>query len=127
MYNTDKMPTNEDIAERLVIIKDINDRWQDITDNFYGAKVGKALKDIAPADPYILYDLSAISLINEGMSEQDAIKTVDNYTHKEWLRELEGFKPTITTLIDRADRLLAEHPNKRTVERLKSDKTNYRN
>ena len=127
MYNTDKMPTNEDIAERLVIIKDINDRWQDITDNFYGAKVGKILKDIAPADPYILYDLSAISLINEGMSEQEAIKTVDNYTHKEWLRELEGFKPTITTLIDRADKMLTEQANKRTVKASKSDNPNYRN
>ena len=113
MYNTDKMPTNEDIAERLVIIKDINERWQDITDNFYGAKVGKALKDIAPADPYILYDLSAISLINEGMSEQDAIKTVDNYTHKEWQRELEGFKPIIINTIKKALRKAGQYEKTR--------------
>lgn len=101
MYNTDKMPTNEDLAFRLLEIGELKDRWQDITKHFYGAKVGKVLKEIAPADPYILYDLSAISLINEGMGEQEAIKTVDRYTHDEWLRELEGFKHTLTKGVDK--------------------------
>ena len=101
MYNTDRTPTNEDIALRLADIGELKDRWQDITKNFYGRKVAGLLKEIAPADPYILYDLSAISLINEGMSEKEAIKTVDNYTHQEWLREFNGFKHTLTKTVDK--------------------------
>ena len=101
MYNTDRTPTNEDLAFRLLEIGELKDRWQDITTHFYGAKVGKALKELAPADPYILYDLSATSLINEGMSEQEAIKTVDKYTKDEWLREFNGFKHTLTKAVDK--------------------------
>lgn len=101
MYNTDKMPTDEDLAFRLLEIGELKDRWQDITKHFYGAKVGNALKEIAPADPYILYDLSATSLMREGMSEQEAIKTVDNYTKDEWLREFNGFKHTLTKAVDK--------------------------
>lgn len=101
MYNTDKTPTHEDIALRLVEIGELKDRWDDITKNYYGKEVAGLLKEVAPADPYILYDLSAISLMGEGMSEQDAIKTVDSYTHKEWLREFEGFKHTLTKAVDK--------------------------
>lgn len=101
MYNTDKTPTAEDIDVRLVEIGELKDRWKDITKNFYGDKVAGLLKEIAPADPYILYDLSATSLMGEGMSEQDAIKTVGAYTHKEWLREYEGFKHLLTKTVDK--------------------------
>lgn len=97
MYNTDKTPTAEDIAVRLFEIGDLKDRWDDITKNFYGKEVGALLKEIAPADPYILYDLSAFSLMSEdGLTEQEAIKKVDSYTHKEWLDEFKGFKHTLT-------------------------------
>lgn len=102
MYRTDKTPTNEDLAFRLVEIGDLKDRWQDITKNFYGDEVATLLKEVAPADPYILYDLSAISLINEGKSEQEALKIVDNYTHQEWLDEFNGFKHTLTKGVDKA-------------------------
>lgn len=101
MYNTDKTPTAKEMALRLIEIGELKDRWKDITKNFYGKEVAGLLKEIAPADPYILYDLSATSLINEGMSEQDAIKTVDNYTHKEWLQEFKGFKHALTKTVDR--------------------------
>lgn len=97
MYNADKTPTAEDIAVRLFEIGDLKDRWDDITKNFYGKEVGALLKEIAPADPYILYDLSAFSLMSEdGLTEQEAIKKVDSYTHKEWLDEFKGFKHTLT-------------------------------
>lgn len=101
MYNTDRTPTAKDVMLRLVEIGELKDRWKDITKNYYGKEVGGLLKEIAPADPYILYDLSAISLMGEGMSEQDAIKTVDAYTHKEWLREFEGFKHLLSKTVDK--------------------------
>ena len=101
MYNTDKTPTAEDIAVRLFEIGDLKDRWDDITKNFYGKEVGALLKEIAPADPYILYDLSATSLMGGGMSEKEAIKTVDAYTHKEWLREFNGFEHLLTKTVDK--------------------------
>lgn len=85
MYNTDKTPTNEDLAIRLVEIGDLKDRWQDITKNFYGDEVATLLKEVAPADPYILYDLSAISLINEGKTEQDVIDLC-HYTNLQMLK-----------------------------------------
>lgn len=118
MYNTDKTPTNEDLAIRLVEIGDLKDMWQDITKNFYGDEVATLLKEVAPADPYILYDLSAISLINEGKTEQEAIKTVDNYTHQEWLREFNGFKHTLTKGVDKTYKMYlkgARWANKRTA------------
>lgn len=101
MYNTDKTPTDEDLAIRLVEIGELKDRWQEITKRCYGAKVANFLKEVAPADPYILYDLSATSLIREGKSEQEAINEVDNYTHQEWLREFNGFKHTLTKAVDK--------------------------
>lgn len=101
MYNTDKPPTAKDMVIRLVEIGELKDRWQDITKNFYGTKVAELLKEVAPADPYILYDLSATSLMGGGMSEKEAIKTVDAYTHKEWLREFEGFKHLLTKTVDK--------------------------
>lgn len=102
MYNTDKTPTNEDLALRLVEIGDLKDRWQNITNNIYGDEVATLLKGVAPADPYILYDLSVISLINEDITEQEALQAVDNYTHDEWLREFNGFKHTLTKGVDEA-------------------------
>lgn len=102
MYNTDKTPTAEDIAVRLFDIGDLKDRWQDITKNFYGKEVAGLLKEIAPADPYILYDLSAFSLMSEdGLTEQEAINKVDSYTHDEWLQEFKGFKHTLTKGVDK--------------------------
>ncbi len=102
MYNTDKTPTAEDIAVRLFEIGDLKDRWNDITKNFYGKEVAGLLKEIAPADPYILYDLSAFSLMNEdGLTEQEAIKKVDSFTYKEWLDEFKGFKHTLTKAVDK--------------------------
>lgn len=123
MYNTDRTPNNEDLAFRLVEIGELKDRWRDITKNFYGDEVATLLKEVAPADPYILYDLSVISLIDEGKTEQEALKIVDSYTHKEWLREFRGFKHTITKTADRLYKM-SEQPN---GQGLKSDKTNYRN
>jgi hypothetical protein len=101
MYNTDKIPTAKDIVIRLVEIGELKDRWKDITKNYYGKEVAGLLKEVAPADPYILYDLSATSLMGGGMSEKEAIKTVDAYTHKEWLREYEGFKHLLSKTVDK--------------------------
>lgn len=102
MYDTDKTPTAEDIAVRLFDIGDLKDRWDDITKNFYGKEVAGLLKEIAPADPYILYDLSAFSLMSEdGLTEQEAINKVDSYTHDEWLHEFKGFKHTLTKGVDK--------------------------
>lgn len=101
MYNTDKTPTARDIVIRLVEVGELKDRWQDITKNFYGRKVAELLKEVAPADPYILYDLSAMSLMGEGLSEKEAIKKVDSYTHKEWLREFNGFEHLLTKTVDK--------------------------
>lgn len=56
---------HEDLALRLLDIKFINDEWQDLT-KIYGVKVATELRKIAPSDPSILYDLSAISLIDDG-------------------------------------------------------------
>ena len=101
MYNTDKTPTARDIMLRLVEIGELKDRWKDITKNYYGKEVAGLLKEVAPADPYILYDLSATSLMGGGMSEKEAINTVDAYTHKEWLQEFKGFKHALTKTVDR--------------------------
>ena len=89
---------HEDLALRLLNIKTINNEWRDLTKR-YGAKVATELRKIAPSDPSILYDLSAISLMDDGITEEQAIKTVDNYSFKDWQRELEGAKPIITKTI----------------------------
>lgn len=101
MYNTNKTPTAEDIALRLAHIGELRDRWDDIAKNFYGEKVAEMLKEIAPADPYILYDLSVYSLMSgDGLTEKEAISKVDDYTHDEWLQEFRGFKHTLTKAVD---------------------------
>lgn len=74
---------HEDLAIRLLNIKFINDEWQNLT-KIYGAKVTTELRKIAPSDPSILYDLSAISLMDDGMTEEQAIKTVNSYSPKDW-------------------------------------------
>lgn len=119
MYRTDKTPTNEDLAIRLVEIGNLKDRWQDIAKNFYGDEVATLLKEVAPADPYILYDLSAISLINEGMDKQETLKIIDSYTPQEWLREFNGFKHTLTKGVDKAYKKYLKELNKQTSKRLK--------
>lgn len=85
---------HEDLALRLLDIKFINDEWQDLT-KIYGVKVATELRKIAPSDPSILYDLSAISLMDDGMTEKQAIKTVDSYSPEDWRKELEGARPII--------------------------------
>lgn len=85
---------HEDLALRSLNTKTINDEWRNLTKR-YGAKVATELKKIAPNDPSILYDLSAISLIDNGMTEKQAIKTVNNYLSKEWQQELEAAKSII--------------------------------
>ena len=94
---------HEDLARRLLDIKLINDEWSDLTKR-YGAKVATELRKIAPSDPSILYDLSAISLIDDGMTEKQAIKTIDNYSFKNWQREFEGAKSIIVYTIRKAIR-----------------------
>ena len=86
---------HEEIALRLLDIKFINDEWKGLTKR-YGVKVAKELRKIAPSDPSILYDLSAISLMDGGMAKKQAIKTVDSYSPKDWRKELEGARPIIT-------------------------------
>ena len=92
---------HEDLALRLLDIKLINDEWKDLAKR-YGAKVARELRKIAPGDPSILYDLSAISLMDDGMSEEQAIATVDNYSHKDWEQELKGARPIIVNTIKKA-------------------------
>ena len=92
---------HEDLAIRLLDIKLINDEWQNLT-KIYGIEVAAELRKIAPSDPSILYDLSAISLMDVGMTEEQAIKTVDNYSFKDWQRELKGAKPIIINTIKKA-------------------------
>ena len=84
LYNDEESPTDRDLAERLLDAYELADRWQQIIQDFYGEKVAEQLKAIAPADPYLLYDLAVKSYIDEGKTEQEAIETVDNYTVKEW-------------------------------------------
>ena len=91
---------HEDIALRLLGIKLINDEWQNLTKR-YGTKVTSELRRIAPSDPSILYDLSAISLMDDGMTEEQAIKTVDNYSPKDWQQELEGARSIIINTIEK--------------------------
>ena len=92
---------HKDLALRLLGIKLIDDEWQDLTKR-YGAKVATELRKIAPSDPSILYDLSAISLMDGGMTKKQALKTVDNYSSKDWCRELKGAKPIIVNTIKKA-------------------------
>ena len=92
---------HEDLALRLLDIKLINDEWQELTKR-YGAEVATELRKIAPSDPSILYDLSAISLMDDGMTEEQAIKTVDSYSPKDWRQELEGARPIIVNTIEKA-------------------------
>ena len=92
---------HEDLALRLIAIKQINDEWRSLTKK-YGIKVSKELRKIAPSDPSILYDLAAISLMDENNTEEEAIVKVDGYTSEEWQLELNGFKPMITNFTERA-------------------------
>ena len=89
---------HKDLAIRLLNIKLINDEWKDLTKR-YGAKVATELRKIAPSDPSILYDLSAISLMDDGMTKKQAMKTVDNYSPRDWQQELKGAKPIIINII----------------------------
>ena len=50
----------------------------------------------------MLYDLSAISLMDDGMTEKQAIKTVDDYSPRDWKQELEGARPIIVNTIEKA-------------------------
>lgn len=92
---------HEDLALRLLDIGFINDEWKDLTKR-YGVKVAKELRKIAPSDPSILYDLSVISLMDDGMTEKQAIKTVDDYSPRDWKQELEGARPIIVNTIEKA-------------------------
>ena len=96
---------HEDLALRLLDIKFINDEWQDLT-KIYGIKVDTELRKIAPSDPSILYDLSAISLIDDGVTEEQAIKTVDNYSPKDWQNELKDARPIIANTVNKMVKLL---------------------
>ena len=91
----------EDITIRLCAIKDANDEWQDLTRK-YGTKVAKELRRIAPSDPAILYDLAAIALIDDGMTEEQAVETVEKYSARDWRKELKDAKPIITDTIKKA-------------------------
>jgi hypothetical protein len=92
---------HEELALRLLDIKFINDEWKDLT-KIYGTKVATELKKIAPSDPSILYDLSVISLMDDGITKKQAIKTVDDYSSKDWQQELEGARPIIVNTIEKA-------------------------
>ena len=92
---------HENLALRLVDIKIINNEWQSLTKK-YGVKVAIELRKIAPSDPSMLYDLSAISLMDDGMAKKQAIKTVDNYSPRDWKQELEGARPIIVNTIEKA-------------------------
>ena len=96
---------HEDLTLRLLDIKLINDEWKDLTKR-YGVKVATELKKIAPSDPSILYDLSAISLMDDGMTEEQAIKTVDNYSPKDWQQELEEARSIIVDTVKKAASLI---------------------
>ena len=102
---------HKDLAIRLLNIKLINDEWQDLTKK-YGVKVATELRKIAPSDPSILYDLSAISLIDDGMTEKQAIKTVDKYSPRDWQKELKGAKPIIVYTINKAAATMAKKKGK---------------
>ena len=91
---------HEDLALRLLNIKLINDEWKDLSKR-YGVKAATELRKIAPSDPSILYDLSAISLIDDGATEEQAIKTVDSYSPEDWRKELETAKPIIIKTIEK--------------------------
>lgn len=104
---------HEDLALRLLEIKFINDEWQDLTKR-YGAKVATELKKIAPSDPSILYDLSAISLIDDGATEERALKTVDSYSPEDWEQEFEVAKSIIVNTIKKA--IKKASANKRKVK-----------
>ena len=90
----------EDLALRLLNIKLVNNKWQDLT-KIYGVKVATGLRRIAPSDPSILYDLSTISLVDDGMTEEQAIKTVDNYSFEDWQNELKDAKPIIANTVNK--------------------------
>ncbi len=92
---------HEEMALRLLDIKLINDEWKDLTKR-YGVKVAKELRKIAPSDPSILYDLSVISLMDDGMTEEQAIETIDSYSPEDWRKELGGARPIITKTIEKA-------------------------
>ena len=92
---------HENLTLRLLDIRFVNDEWKDLTKR-YGDKVAKELRKIAPGDPSILYDLSAISLMDNGMTEKQAVATIDNYSHKDWQQELEGARPIIVNTIKKA-------------------------
>ncbi|MBP5512769.1 hypothetical protein J6X73_01220 [Candidatus Saccharibacteria bacterium] len=102
---------HEDLALRLLDIKFINDEWKDLT-KIYGVKVATELRKIAPSDPSILYDLSVISLMDNGMTEKQAIKTVDSYSLKDWQREFEGAKSIIVYTINKAAATMAKKKGK---------------
>lgn len=89
---------HENLALRLLNLKLVNDEWKDLTKR-YGARVATELRKIAPSDPSILYDLSAISLMDDGMTKKQAIKTVDNYSPRDWQQELKEAGPIIINII----------------------------
>ena len=40
--------------------------------------------------------------MDDGMTEKQAIKTVDNYSPRDWKQELEGARPIIVNTIEKA-------------------------
>ncbi len=79
-----KKPDHDSLARRLVNELEICILWDDIEPR-YGSKLTKQLKERFPSDPYLLYDLTALSLISEGKRPQDEVLDIlDGYTPKEW-------------------------------------------
>lgn len=69
---------------------EIEEDWKTAT-NLYGEKTAKRLEKITPTFPFLLYDISFMSLVDEGRSRKEVRNILDNYNEEDWAIELDGF------------------------------------
>lgn len=78
------MPTTKDIIKRLVTAEAVRRGWEEVTDQCYGKAVANEMKEIAPGDPYLLYDFCGVRIAGTGAKREEIVAELDAYTETQW-------------------------------------------
>lgn len=95
MKKFSKTPDTKNIVERLVSAETVRKGWENVTDRCYGKAVANEMREIAPGDPYLLYDFCGVKLAGAGADQEEIAERLDAYRIDEWKQELEALKAII--------------------------------
>lgn len=85
---------DEIITRRIIESACLEQDWKDM-ESFYGKKATAILKELAPADPLLLHDMMVFSHKTDGKTKKEIEKMLSEYTHDDWLYDMEHFAKTI--------------------------------